>query len=114
MLVSAVGRIDDVRVTEAADGIDALRKLASQRFDLIMTDINMPVMDGLKLIKRVRDDARHQNVPIAVISTESADADRERAMALGANAYLIKPVQAEQVIACITQLLTGAGATDGG
>ncbi|MDW8247266.1 MAG: response regulator, partial [Sandaracinaceae bacterium] len=54
LLVFALNRLKSVRVVEAEDGVDALKKLASQRFDLIITDINMPVMDGLKLVKRIR------------------------------------------------------------
>jgi two-component system chemotaxis response regulator CheY len=65
----------------------------------------MPVMDGLKLIKRVRTDATHRHAPIVVITTESADEDRQRALALGANEYLVKPIQAAKVIAAVRRLL---------
>ena len=75
------------------------------KYDLIITDINMPIMDGLKLIKRVRTDERHKNVPIIVISTENSVEDRQRAMTLGATAYITKPIQAPQVIAKVKELL---------
>src|SRR3954470_9458163 len=105
MLVFALSRLKEVRVTEADDGVDGLRKLAAGRFDIILTDINMPIMDGLKLVKRVRSDAVHKHVPIVVITTESAEEDRQRALSLGANAYITKPIQAPQVIAKVKELL---------
>ena len=56
LLVLALSRVKNLRVTEADDGVDGLRKLAGGKFDIIITDINMPIMDGLKLVKRVRSD----------------------------------------------------------
>src|SRR6187402_2742403 len=105
LLVFALARVRNLRVTEADDGVDGLRKLASARYDIILTDINMPIMDGLKLVKRVRTDPVHKDVPIVIITTESAEEDRQRALALGANAYIVKPIQAPQVIAKVKELL---------
>jgi two-component system, chemotaxis family, chemotaxis protein CheY len=105
LLVFALARVKRVAVTEAEDGVDALRKLASNRYDLILTDINMPIMDGLKLVKRIRSDAQHSSVPIIIITTEGSTEDRQRAMALGANAYITKPIQAPQVIQKVKELL---------
>ena len=105
LLVFALGRVGRISVTEAADGVAALRKLTDAHFDLIVTDINMPIMDGLKLVKRIRADESYQAVPILVITTESSAEDRQRAMALGANAYITKPIQAPQVIAKVKELL---------
>jgi len=105
LLVFALARIKKLKVTEAEDGVDGLRKLATGKFDLIITDINMPIMDGLKLVKRVRSDETHKDVPIIVITTEGSQEDRQRAMALGATAYITKPIQAPQVIAKVKELL---------
>jgi len=105
LLVFALARIKHLSVTEAEDGVDGLRKLAERRFDLIITDINMPIMDGLKLVSRIRSDEVHKDVPIIIITTEGSAEDRQRAMALGANAYITKPIQAPQVIAQVKQLL---------
>jgi two-component system, chemotaxis family, chemotaxis protein CheY len=105
LLVFALARVKRVQVTEAEDGVDALRKLASGKYDLIMTDINMPIMDGLKLVKRIRSDEKHAQTPIIVITTEGSTEDRQRAMALGANAYITKPIQAPQVIQKVKELL---------
>jgi two-component system chemotaxis response regulator CheY len=105
LLVFALHRIKNLTVAEAEDGVDGLRKLAEARYDIIITDINMPIMDGLKLVKRIRSDDRHKDVPIIIITTEGGQEDRQRAMALGANAYITKPIQAPQVIAKVKELL---------
>ena len=105
LLVFALARIKKLSVTEAEDGVDGLRKLAQNRFDLVITDINMPIMDGLKLVKRIRSDATHAQTPIIIITTEGSTEDRQRAMALGANAYITKPIQAPQVIQKVKELL---------
>lgn len=105
LLVFALSRVKNVKVTEADDGVDGLRKLASGRFDIILTDINMPIMDGLKLVKRVRSDPVHKDVPIIIITTEGAQEDKRRALELGANAYITKPIQAPQVITKVKELL---------
>jgi two-component system chemotaxis response regulator CheY len=105
LLVFALSRVKQLKVTEADDGVDGLRKLATTKFDIILTDINMPIMDGLKLVRRVRTDPVHKDVPIVIITTESAEEDRQRALALGANAYITKPIQAPQVIAKVRELL---------
>ena len=105
LIVFALSRIRGLTVVEADDGVDALKKLAGGHFDIILTDINMPVMDGLKLVKRVRGDEGLKAIPIVIITTEGAEEDRQRALALGANAYITKPIQAPQVIAKVKELL---------
>ena len=105
LIVFALSRIRGLTVIEADDGVDALKKLAGGHFDIILTDINMPVMDGLKLVKRVRGDEILKGIPIVIITTEGAEEDRQRALALGANAYITKPIQAPQVISKVKALL---------
>ena len=105
LIVYALARIKNLTVTEAENGVAGLKKLAAERFDLIITDINMPLMDGLKLVRRIRTDERYKDVPIIVITTEGTSEDRQRAMALGATAYITKPIQAPQVIATVKELL---------
>jgi two-component system chemotaxis response regulator CheY len=105
MIVFALSRIRELSVVEADDGVDALRRIASTRFDIIITDINMPILDGLKLVKRLRADEAYKDVPIIIITTEGAEEDRQRALALGANAYITKPIQAPQVIALVRETL---------
>jgi two-component system chemotaxis response regulator CheY len=105
LIVFALRRIRGLEVVEADDGVDALRKMAASKLDIILTDINMPIMDGLKLVKRVRSDEALKQIPIIIITTEGAEEDRQRALALGANAYITKPIQAPQVIAKVKELL---------
>jgi two-component system chemotaxis response regulator CheY len=106
LLVYALKRIPGMVTVEAADGVDALRKLAAgDKPDIILTDINMPIMDGLKLVQRVRADADLAQVPIVIITTEGGAEDRARALALGANAYITKPIRAPQVIKQVKALL---------
>jgi two-component system chemotaxis response regulator CheY len=101
----ALQRVFGMSPVEATDGADAWRKLAAGRYDIVITDINMPLMDGLKLISLVRSGGEHRFVPIIVITTEGAEADRVRAMELGASKYLVKPVQSQQVVAAVRELL---------
>ena len=105
LIVFALHRVRGLSVIEADDGVDALRKLTTGPFDIIITDINMPIMDGLKLVKRVRSDPTHSATPIVIITTEGSQEDRQRALQLGANAYITKPIQAPQVIAKVKELL---------
>jgi two-component system, chemotaxis family, chemotaxis protein CheY len=104
-LVFALQRLTGLLCDEAADGAEGLKKLSHARFDLVLTDINMPLMDGLKLIHHIRQSDAHRSVPVVVITTEAAAADRSRAMALGASAYLVKPVQAHTVLETVKSLL---------
>jgi two-component system, chemotaxis family, chemotaxis protein CheY len=99
-------RFKNARIIEAVDGVDALKKLSGEKVDLILTDINMPVMDGLKLVSLVRQNAQLKAIPIIIITTEGAEEDRERGLALGANAYISKPIQSSHLIKTISELLT--------
>jgi two-component system, chemotaxis family, chemotaxis protein CheY len=101
-------RFKNAKIIEAVDGVDALKKLSGEKIDLILTDINMPVMDGLKLVSLVRQNAQLKGIPIIIITTEGAEEDRERGLALGANAYISKPIQSSHLIKTISDLLTVA------
>ncbi len=105
LLVHAIGRVGNLAAVEAVDGVDALEKLADWIPDIILADINMPMMDGLKLVKRVRSEERLKLVPIIIISTEDGVEDREQALGLGANAFITKPIVAPQVVALVRELL---------
>ena len=105
LLVFALRRMKDVDIVEAPDGMDGLRKVTSDHFDLALVDINMPVMDGLKLISLIRSEQSLESMPICVITTEGAREDRDRALALGANEYLTKPIQANRVLTVAKSLL---------
>jgi len=101
----ALNRIPGAQIIEASDGVDGLKKLSSNEVDLILTDINMPIMDGLKLVNLVRSNEKFKDIPIVIITTEGAQEDRERAIALGANAYITKPIQSTALLSIVTELL---------
>jgi len=110
LITFALKRIPGSKVIEANDGIDALKKLSTQKFDIILTDINMPIMDGLKLVSMVRNDPVHKDIPIVIITTEGADEDRKRGLALGANAYIAKPIQTADLLSVVGKIISGKGA----
>jgi two-component system chemotaxis response regulator CheY len=105
LLVFALKRIKGADLVEAQDGMDGLRKVTSDHFDLALVDINMPVMDGLKLISLIRGEESLKEMPIVVITTEGAKEDRERALSLGADEYLTKPIQANRVLSLAKSML---------
>lgn len=105
LITFTLRRLSDCSVVEAVNGMDALNKLSSGSFDLILADINMPVMDGLKLIGLLRADPKHKEIPIIIITTEGAEEDRKKAMDIGANAYLTKPIQTHQLLKRVSELL---------
>ena len=105
LLAFAVKRLAGVEVQEAADGLDGYKKLASGKFDRVLLDINMPVMDGLKLVSIMRGNPDYKNIPIVMVTTEGGTEDREKALSLGANAYITKPIQAPHVLSVVKELL---------
>jgi two-component system chemotaxis response regulator CheY len=105
LIAFSLKRLKNIKIVEASDGVDGLKKLSQDAFNLIITDINMPVMDGLKLVSLIRKDAVYKSVPIFIITTEGGQEDRERAMALGANAYITKPISGPQVLEMVKNYL---------
>jgi two-component system chemotaxis response regulator CheY len=92
-------------VTQAESGFHALKILPRSRYDLIITDINMPDINGLELVRFIRDSDVHKKTPLIIISTDGREADRDRGMKLGANAYLTKPFAPEQLLEIVRGLL---------
>ncbi|HKC26175.1 MAG TPA: response regulator [Thermoanaerobaculia bacterium] len=95
--LSASGRrrARPLKITEATDGFEALRQLPRGPFDLVLTDINMPTLSGLELIRMIRARPEHKNLPIVAISTEREPDDARRAREAGADGYLGKPFEPE-------------------
>ena len=92
-------------VTEAADGAEGVAKATANAFDLIITDLNMPIMDGLTMIRELRSRPTHAGVPILFLTTES-DADiKAQAKAAGATGWLTKPFNADQLLAVVAKVL---------
>lgn len=95
-------------VVEATSGLDALRLLPRGPYDLVVTDINMPDLSGLELVAFIRR-SQHKTTPIVIISTEGRKTDRERAMALGVDAYVTKPFAPEELLRVVAPLLGATG-----
>ena len=95
----------DLEVVEAASGFDALRMLPRGAWDLVITDINMPDINGLELLRFIRGSEKHKGVPVLLISTQSSERDKERGLSLGADAYLVKPFSPEQLLELVRKYL---------
>lgn len=108
-LLSMVLRQYGYQIHTAGDGVEALSKLAQESVDLIITDVNMPRMDGFTLISRVRAQQHLAGLPIIVLSTEKEDHDLERGTSVGANLYLTKPVRPEILADHVSRLLNSQG-----
>ena len=105
-LVAFVLKSEGFKVTTAEDGLDAIEKLYNiDPVDLIMADINMPRMDGLTLIKNLREQDIYKDIPIIILSTEGQEQDIQTGMTLGANLYMVKPAQPEKMVRNIKMLL---------
>jgi two-component system chemotaxis response regulator CheY len=91
MVVAIVEEIGDYRIVEAASGFEALRLLPREQVDLILTDINMPDINGLELISYLRSNPNYSSIPVFILSTEGSAKDIEKGKQLGADEYLVKP-----------------------
>jgi two-component system chemotaxis response regulator CheY len=105
LLVSTIESLGDYEIVEAASGFEALRMLPRWKFDLIITDINMPDINGLELISYVRNNPNYQGIPLFIISTESSEKDLEKGLALGANEYIVKPFDPIKLQALIARYI---------
>lgn len=91
LIRAVIEELGDFETVEATTGFEALKLLPRQDYDLVVTDINMPDINGLELISFIKDNPRYHTLPIIIVSTEQTDEDRKRGMALGAAAYVTKP-----------------------
>jgi two-component system chemotaxis response regulator CheY len=89
----------------AVDGADALEKFYRAPTDVVLTDINMVGMDGYEFINRLRQDAAYDHVPIIIVSTEAKDKDKHRGMEAGANFYIVKPADPQQLVENVRMVL---------
>lgn len=104
------GDIDaDIEIVEAESGFEALKLLPHHEFTAILTDINMPDINGLELVSFLKNHPQYKKIPIMVISTEASEEDRKRAAALGAEEYLVKPFDPEDLTTKVQKLLEIAG-----
>lgn len=101
LLIATIESCGDYEVVEASSGFEALRLLPREKVDLIITDINMPDINGLELISYVRKNASYTDTPLFIISTEGREKDVEKGLSLGANEYLVKPIDPKRLQALI-------------
>lgn len=105
-LVAFIMKKEGFKVTAAEDGLDGLEKLySSEKVDLIISDVNMPRMDGFTFINTVREQAAYRDLPIVILSTEGQDKDIQTGLGLGANLYMVKPAQPDKLVKNVKMLL---------
>lgn len=92
-------------VVEAVDGVDALEKAGSAGFNLVLTDQNMPRMDGLTLVRSLRALAQYKTTPILILTTESSDAMKAQGRAAGATGWMVKPFDPEKLIEVVKKVI---------
>jgi two-component system chemotaxis response regulator CheY len=97
LIRAVIDELGDFDTVEASTGFEALKMLPAGSFDLIITDINMPDINGLELISFVKGNDRYNHLPIVIISTERSEEDKKRGMALGAAAYISKPFTSDEL-----------------
>ena len=115
LLVSALDEMPTpVKITETESGFEALRILPRERFDLILTDINMADINGLELVSFVKSNETYRSIPLVIVSTEGSDRDRDKGLSLGADAYLVKPFDPEELRQIAQDLLSRAPRSNGG
>ena len=106
LLISTIEGLEEIEIIEAASGFEALRLLPREKVDLIITDINMPDINGLELISYVKNNPIYHDIPLFIISTESGEKDMEKGLALGANEYLTKPFNPSRLQEMIKKYLS--------
>lgn len=96
-LVSTLEEVSEhLNIVEVASGFEALKQLPREKFDLIITDINMPDINGLELVSFIRNNPEYSHIPLIIVTTESSPRDKEKGIALGADEYLVKPIDPVQ------------------
>jgi len=98
MIISAIEEVaGGLEIFESKNGFEALKLLPHHSFDLIITDINMPDINGLELVSFVKRNQAYKHIPLIIITTEGSERDREKGISLGANEYLVKPFNPEML-----------------
>jgi two-component system chemotaxis response regulator CheY len=105
LIRAIIDELGEFETVEAGSGFEALKMLPQQEYDLIVTDINMPDINGLELINFVRNNPRYSHLPIIIVSTERSEEDKKRGMALGATAYVTKPFKSSELQEVIKKIL---------
>lgn len=105
LVMSTLESLANVRIIQASNGFEALRMLPREQINLILTDINMPDINGLELLSFVRTNPMYQNLPVVIISTEGSQKDIEKGLSMGANEYIVKPFTPEYLLEVVGKYL---------
>jgi len=97
MISTSIEEIEDFEAVEASNGFEALKMLPAMSFDLIITDINMPEINGLEIVSFVKNHPVYQSIPLIIVSTEQAQEDQKKGIELGAKEYITKPFDPEEL-----------------
>ncbi len=108
LIVSSLEALEvSVKIVEAKNGFEALRLLPREVFDLVVTDINMPDINGLELASFIKGSEKYASIPLVIVSTEGSERDVEKGLGIGADAYLVKPFDPEAFRQIVLDLLAG-------
>jgi two-component system chemotaxis response regulator CheY len=105
LVVSALEEINGVETVEACNGYEALKVLPQHTFDMIITDINMPEINGLEIVHFVKSNEAYKKIPTIIISTDHGEAEVKKGLSLGANRYFIKPFEMERLKETVVEFL---------
>ena len=92
-------------IVEAVDGNDALRKIEKKRIDMLITDINMPGLDGIGLVRKIRENPSYRFIPIIILTTESEALKKQEGRAAGATGWIVKPFKPEQLVSAVKKVM---------
>lgn len=109
MIISTLDPMGEFAFTEAESGFEALKVLPRDKFDLVVTDINMPDINGLELVSFIKKNDAYKNIPLIIVSTEGSDYDIKKGLDLGANAYIVKPFNPQELQSTVMKLLQVGG-----
>lgn len=105
LIKAVIEEMGDFSIIEASSGFEALKLLPTNEFSLIITDINMPDINGLELISFIKNNPRYSHIPLVIVSTERSEEDQKRGIALGAKAYITKPFKAHELQETIKKVM---------
>lgn len=104
-IVSTIQTVGKMFVVECGTGFEALKMLTKYQFDMIITDINMPDINGLELVTFLKNDQKYKHIPLIIISTEGSERDIKKGLSLGAERYLVKPFDTEELKKIVKEYL---------
>ncbi len=105
LIRAVIEDMGDFNTVEAGSGFEALKLLPTQEFNLVITDVNMPDINGLELIHFIKSNPRYSHIPMIIVSTERSEEDKKRGIALGAMSYITKPFKAQELQEVVRQAI---------